>query len=134
MIAYVAMGSNVDDRIEFMCGADLLLGSDRRVSEFRRTRFEETEPLGGMDQPPYLNAMARFRWNGTAHELLACLHRLEEKAGRTREEHWGPRTLDLDLVTFGDLLCDTHDLRLPHPGLRDRMFWMTEMAELESNV
>ncbi len=134
MIACVAAGSNLGDRVASLTGALQMIDDDARSSSFHRTSFEETMPLGGLDQPNYLNAMARFRWAGTAGELLGLLHRVEEAGGRTRNEHWASRAIDLDLVVFGDMLCDTPELRLPHPGLRDRLFWMTELAELESHV
>lgn len=134
MIAYVAVGSNLGDREASVTGAIAALAGLDGVSSLSATVPEETEPLWGLDQPAYLNAMARFDWAGTPAGLLEELQRIEVAGGRMRDVHWGSRTLDLDLVRLGDVLSGTTDLTLPHPGLRDRIFWIRQIAELESDV
>ena len=94
--------------------------------------MEETAPLGGMDQPPYLNQMVLLETalepRGAARGLPG--DRAEPRAG-CATEHWGPRTLDLDIVRFGDRRVDEPDLIIPHPELPNRDFWQRELAELE---
>jgi dihydroneopterin aldolase/2-amino-4-hydroxy-6-hydroxymethyldihydropteridine diphosphokinase len=88
----------------------------------------ETDPVGGPDQPPYLNAVVVGRSTVAAAELLGSLHAIEAEHGRTREIRWGARTLDLDLIQFGvpggtrEVLSDDPDLMLPHPRAAERAF------------
>ncbi len=131
--AYVALGSNLGDRSGYLARARDRLGALEGVELLDVTPAEETPPLGGLAQPPYLNQMARLRTTLPALALLAACHEIERSAGRERRERWASRTLDLDLVRYGDLSCDTPALTLPHPGLRDRTFWMRELALLEDH-
>lgn len=129
--AWIAIGSNLGDRGGLVAGAVSQLRSLDGMTALVATEPMETAPLGGLDQPVYLNAMVRGEWAGTPEELLASCHRIESAAGRDRSEHWGSRTLDLDLVRFDGALCDRPGLTLPHPGLRDRPFWAAQLATLE---
>ncbi len=130
--AFVAVGSNLGNRESWHAFAESALrGTDGILIE-RATALRSTAPLGGLDQPPYLNRMFLLVTTRGAPELLAVLHGIERDAGRERDVRWESRTLDLDLVRYDDLLCDTPTLVLPHPGLRDRIFWANEIAELES--
>ena len=94
------------------------------------TGVEETEPLGGLAQPPYLNQMIAVATTLDPSSLLAQLQRIEAAAGRVRASRWESRTLDLDIVLFDDRVVSTGDLVVPHPGLGDRPFWQREVAEL----
>src|SRR5690606_14658593 len=119
------------DRHGNIAGAMQQLRSLAAMATLRTTEPIETAPLGGLDQPAYLNAMACGWWQGSAEGLLAACHEIEAAAGRDRNERWASRTLDLDLVRFDGELRDTPALTLPHPGLRDRLFWATQLASLE---
>jgi 2-amino-4-hydroxy-6-hydroxymethyldihydropteridine diphosphokinase len=92
--------------------------------------IEETAPLGAMAQPPYLNQMVALDSGLPPEALLAALHGIERALGRVRGARWGARTIDLDLVRFGDRRIRTAALALPHPGLATRDFWQRELAEL----
>ena len=92
--------------------------------------MEETAPLGAMAQPPYLNQMVALDTSLAPEALLAALHAIERTQGRRRGERWGPRTIDLDLVRYGQRRIRTTSLTLPHPGLAARDFWRRELAEL----
>lgn len=94
------------------------------------TAIEETAPLGGLDQPPYLNQMLAVETTLDPFALLVRLHAIERKAGRVRSERWQSRTLDLDIVKYDEREVHTDTLVLPHPGLADRPFWQREIAEL----
>ena len=128
--AYVALGSNLGDR-----HASLALARDR-LARLPGTvllgvsPIDETEPLGGLDQPPYLNQMVALETTLAPRALLEACQRIEAEAGRQRRERWASRTLDLDLVRFGDLQMDEPGLTLPHPGLSQRAFWRAELAAL----
>ncbi|HEX8725379.1 MAG TPA: 2-amino-4-hydroxy-6-hydroxymethyldihydropteridine diphosphokinase [Gemmatimonadaceae bacterium] len=130
-VAYIALGSNLGDRaraLEMAREALRALPGTRVIAE---TPVEETAPFGPPGQDPYLNQMVAVDTTLTPHELLDRLHAIERAAGRVRRVRWGPRTLDLDIVRFGDRALADDRLVLPHPGLRDRDFWQRELAMLE---
>ena len=131
--AWVAFGSNLGDRDQWLRQGMDALAALPGIRVRAVAGPLETSPLGGLDQPTYRNAMMRVEWPGSAADLLAACHGIEEDAGRDRSGHWGSRTLDLDLVRFDGELCDRPDLTLPHPGLRDRAFWAAQLAELEQH-
>ncbi|HEV8123906.1 MAG TPA: 2-amino-4-hydroxy-6-hydroxymethyldihydropteridine diphosphokinase [Gemmatimonadales bacterium] len=129
--AYIALGSNLGNR-----AANLALARERlaalpgnRIAA--SSAIEETEPLGGMAQPAYLNQMLLLETDLSPRALLEICRAIELAAGRVRHTRWEPRTLDIDIVRYGDTVVDEPDLQVPHPGLRDREFWKREIAEIE---
>jgi 2-amino-4-hydroxy-6-hydroxymethyldihydropteridine diphosphokinase len=129
--AYIALGSNLGDREGHLAAARAALAALPRTRLVGASRVEETAPLGGMDQPPYLNQMVALETGLEPRALLAACQAIERSRGRVRAEHWGARTLDLDIVRYGDRRVAEPDLIIPHPGLTDRDFWRRELAELE---
>jgi 2-amino-4-hydroxy-6-hydroxymethyldihydropteridine diphosphokinase len=130
-IAYVALGSNLGDRdahLAFGRRAVAALPGTRVVAE---SAVEETAPVGEVPQGPYLNQMIAVETTLAPRELLAALHRIELAAGRVRAERWGPRTLDLDIVRYGDSSIAEPDLVVPHREIAARDFWRREIAELD---
>ncbi len=131
-IAYIAVGSNLGDRAAALALARAALRALPGTRVIAETPVEETPPFGPPGQDPYLNQMIAIETTWTPHELLDRLHDIERAAGRTRRERWGARTLDLDIVRFGDRAIHDERLVVPHPGLRDRDFWQREVAILEA--
>jgi 2-amino-4-hydroxy-6-hydroxymethyldihydropteridine diphosphokinase len=131
--AWIAAGSNLGDRAAFLATARRSLAGTPGILAVAAGAVEETAPLGGLDQPVYLNQMLLIDTVIEPQILLHLCHQIEHTAGRQRPSKWSSRTLDLDLVRYGDLLCDLPELRLPHPGLRDRSFWAQEIAALEAH-
>ena len=131
--AYVALGSNLGDRAGHLAAARAALAALPGTRLLAESAVEETEPLGGMDQPPYLNQMVLLETALEPRALLAACQAIESSRGRTRAERWGPRTLDLDIVRYGHRRIADPDLIIPHPGLSDRDFWIRELAELEAH-
>jgi 2-amino-4-hydroxy-6-hydroxymethyldihydropteridine diphosphokinase len=129
---YVALGSNLGDREQHLRAAREALAGLPGTSLIAVSSIEETEPLGGLPQPPYLNQMALVETTLEPRALLRALQEIERQEGRERTEHWGSRTLDLDIVRFGDRQVREHDLIIPHPELSNRDFWRRELAELEA--
>jgi len=129
--AYIALGSNLGDREGHLAAARAALAALPRSRLVGVSRVEETAPLGGMEQPPYLNQMVALETSLEPRALLAACQAIERSRGRVRTEHWGARTLDLDIVRYGDRRVSEPDLIIPHPGLTDRDFWRRELAELE---
>ncbi|RPH50634.1 MAG: 2-amino-4-hydroxy-6-hydroxymethyldihydropteridine diphosphokinase [Planctomycetota bacterium] len=124
VLAYVGLGSNLGDRRALIAGAlDRL--QPRRVSS-----IVETEPWGVTDQPRFLNAVAEIETELAPGALLDRLLDLERDLGRVRTERWGPRTIDLDLLLYGDRQVSTPSLTLPHPRLHERLFVLEGLAEL----
>ena len=130
---YVALGSNLGDRVGYLAAARSALGHLPGTRLVAASSIEETEPLGDMDQPPYLNQMLLLETTMAPRDLMHAGQAIEEANGRVRLAHWGSRTLDIDIVRYGDLSLAEPDLVLPHPGLALRAFWQREIAELESH-
>ncbi len=129
--AFIALGSNLGDREGHLAAARAALAALPRTRLVAASRLEETAPLGGMEQPAYLNQMVALETRLEPRALLAACQAIEHSRGRVRTERWGARTLDLDIVRYGDRRVDEPDLIIPHPGLPDRDFWQRELAELE---
>jgi 2-amino-4-hydroxy-6-hydroxymethyldihydropteridine diphosphokinase len=132
--AYVALGSNLGDRQSNLSFARERLAALPSTRIAALSEVDETAPLGGLDQPPYLNQMALLETGLSARQLLLHLHEIEEARGRERSSRWQSRTLDLDIVDFeGEHSLDP-ELRLPHPGLADREFWRRQIAAVKASV
>jgi 2-amino-4-hydroxy-6-hydroxymethyldihydropteridine diphosphokinase len=97
------------------------------------SKVEETEPLGGKQQPRYLNQMVLLETRLEPRVLLRALQAIEQEQGRERTERWGSRTLDLDIVRFGKRRVNEPDLIIPHPELSHRDFWQRGLAEIEAD-
>ncbi len=129
MRAYVGLGSNLGDR-----AAHLLLGLSAlsrlpKTHLLRLSPVYETEPVGP-PQPPYLNMVAELETELSPTGLLAEMLRIEKALGRERRERWGPRTLDLDLLLYGDLVLEEAGLSVPHPRLHERAFVLVPLLDL----
>ncbi len=130
--AYVGLGSNLGDREATIRGAlERLAGADG-VEVVAVSTLHETEPVGPVtDQPTFLNGVVELETSLTARELLTALLAIEAEFGRTRTgPPGGPRTLDLDLLLYGDERIDEPDLQVPHPRLWERAFVLEPLAEL----
>ena len=127
---FVALGSNLGDRAAHLAAARAALARLPATRVVAASAIEETTPLGGMAQPTYLNQMVLLETELDPHRLLAALQRIEQDRERVRTARWGPRTLDLDIVVFGDRRIQDPDLVIPHPELPHRDFWQREISEL----
>jgi 2-amino-4-hydroxy-6-hydroxymethyldihydropteridine diphosphokinase len=126
---FLGLGSNVGDRDENLGrGLDLLEERGFRISA--ASAVYETEPVGGPPQGPFLNLVARGETLLTPEELLAACLRTEGDLGRVRDVPFGPRTLDVDVLLYGDLVRDSPDPVLPHPRLHERLFVLVPLAEV----
>lgn len=132
--AYVAFGSNLGDRFDFIRKALVELRKHPSISVQRVSSVYETEPVGFLDQGPFLNGVLALDTQLSPQSLLQALLAIENKLGRVRLQHQGPRTLDLDLLFFGDLLLDETDLILPHPRLHERAFVLRPLLEIAPDL
>ena len=122
------MGSNLGDRLANLRAG--LLELERRAGPAVCSPAYETVPVGIVDQPPFLNAACRVETQLGPRELLKALLAAEAALGRVRAERGGPRTLDLDLLVYGDLVIDEPGLTVPHPRMRERAFVLVPLVDI----
>jgi 2-amino-4-hydroxy-6-hydroxymethyldihydropteridine diphosphokinase len=132
--AYVALGSNLGDRIGRLRAAVDALGATVGVQVVAVSGVYETDPVGGPEQEPYLNAVVAIDTDRSARDLLDVAHGLERDAERVRGERWGPRTLDVDLLLVGDERVDEPDLVVPHPRMWERAFVLAPLADVAPHL
>ena len=133
--AAVALGSNLGDRGAILDAAAEALRRLPGVVDFRISGYHETAPVGGpAGQGAFLNAAAAFVYDGSPEGLHDELRRIEQAAGRERRVRWGERTLDLDLLLFGDLRIDLPELTVPHPRMSVRRFVLAPLAEVAPDL
>jgi len=131
MKAYIGLGSNLGDREAMIRIAidDLARLPGTRV--LRASSLYDTEPVGDEEQPRFLNAVAEIDTELTARQLLWNLLLIEKRLGRVRSHRYGPRTIDLDLLTYGHLVIDEPDLQVPHPEMAKRSFVLVPLLEID---
>ena len=127
----LALGSNLGDRERHLRGALAALASS--VDGLRVSTFHETDPVGVGDQPRFLNAAATGFTTLPARDLLARILDIEQQFGRTRPHAGAPRTLDIDLILYGDQIVEEPDLSVPHSRVRERLFVLEPLAEIASD-
>ena len=131
--AYLALGSNEGDRLSTLQRAVDLLDGAAGITIRRSSRIYETEPVGGPPQPDFLNAVVDARTSLDARELLEACHRVERSLGRERVVRWGPRTIDIDILTYGRERIDEPDLVIPHARMHERGFVLAPLLELDAD-
>jgi dihydroneopterin aldolase / 2-amino-4-hydroxy-6-hydroxymethyldihydropteridine diphosphokinase len=137
--AIIGLGANLGDRAQTLRLACDELRAAAGVTDVACSSMLETDPIGGPEQPNYLNAVARLRTTLTPPQLLALCLAIEANHGRQRTVRWGARTLDLDLINYRpdqgpDAICDLPGLTLPHPRAAERAFVLGPWAELEPDA
>lgn len=132
--AYIALGANLGDPVATVRAAFAALSGLDGVRLAAASSLYRTAPVGLADQPDFINAVARVHTSLAPNALLKALLGLESEFGRVRQEKNGPRTLDLDLLLYEDLVLDTPDLVLPHPRLHLRAFVLAPLAEIAPDL
>jgi 2-amino-4-hydroxy-6-hydroxymethyldihydropteridine diphosphokinase len=129
--AYVGLGSNLEDRQNHLDRAIQALQDEANVEVTQISSYYETEPIGGPpDQPDFLNAVIELQTDLSPEELLEVLQGIEQDLGRVRRERHGPRTIDLDLLLYGNVVQDRPELTIPHPRMHERGFVLEPLAEI----
>jgi 2-amino-4-hydroxy-6-hydroxymethyldihydropteridine diphosphokinase len=131
-VAYIALGSNLGDRAAQLAAARSALSLVPRSRVVAVSAIEETAPVGPAAQGPYLNQMVALETGLSPQELLHALQAIERAMGRVRDVRWGPRVIDLDIVSMRDQQSADAACRVPHPELPNRDFWQRELAELRA--
>lgn len=129
-VAFVGLGSNLQDPAAQLQRTIAALGRLPGTQLLRASRLYRTPPWGLLEQPEFVNAVVELSTTLGARDLLEALQALERAAGRAREQRWGPRVLDLDLLLYDALQLDEPGLHLPHPHLHERAFVLVPLAEL----
>lgn len=133
--AYVGLGSNMGDRERMLWTAVHMLAFNPEVDVVAVSSIRETDPVGVTDQPRFLNAAVLLETELDARALLDLLLSVESELGRTREgPRWGPRTIDLDLLLYGEETVEEPGLSVPHPRLHERAFVLEPLAELDPDL
>jgi len=129
--AYVSLGSNMGNRREYLRSAMHEIARYDEIEVVAASSLYETSPVGGpLGQGPYLNAVALLRTRLEPVKLLEVCQRIEVSNGRQRDVRWGPRTLDIDILTWGQISLSTDALTIPHPRMYDRLFVLEPLLEL----
>jgi len=126
----IALGSNLGDRAGFLLAGLARLAALEGFELEDLSQVYQTEPVGPAGQGPYLNAVLRGQTTLPPRELLQEMLQIEESLGRVRQQRWGPRTLDLDLLDYGGLVLEEPGLRLPHPRLHQRPFVLVPLGDV----
>lgn len=127
----LSIGSNMGDREANIAFAEERLESCPQIKTFKRASIYETEPVGYTDQPDFLNTCVSFMTTLGPEELLDLTSSIENEAKRKRTIRWGPRTLDIDIIFYGDEVIDTPRLTIPHPRWKERAFVIVPAKELK---
>ena len=131
--AYIAVGSNMGDSRGHIAKALGQLEKHKDIQVTKVSGLLETLPYGGVEQENFVNGMFEIRTLLTPEELLRELHKIEASEGRERKIHWGPRTLDLDIIFYDDLIYSSEDLVIPHVDMENRYFVLKPLSELAPN-
>ncbi|EIE1226622.1 2-amino-4-hydroxy-6-hydroxymethyldihydropteridine diphosphokinase [Vibrio vulnificus] len=133
--AYIAIGSNLADPVSQTKSAIEALKTLPKSRLLVASQLYSSTPMGPQDQPDYINAVAAIETELTPLELLDCTQAIELEQGRVRKEkRWGPRTLDLDIILYGDEVIDSERLTVPHYGMKEREFVLYPLAEIAPNL
>lgn len=132
--AYIGLGSNLNDPVDQVTRAIAELDELPETATHSHSSLYQSKPMGGLDQPDYVNAVVRVDTGLNPEKLLAELQAIEATHGRVREERWGARTLDLDLLLYGSAIIDTPDLQVPHPGVGERGFVLYPLNEIAPDL
>ena len=132
--AFVGLGANLGDRERTIAEAVRLLSERDGITVVAVSSLRETDPVGVVDQPRFLNGAVLVETESSPRELLDALLAVEHELGRVRDRRWGPRTIDLDLLVYGEVRLDEPGLTVPHPRLHERRFALEPLAELDPGL
>ena len=130
IISYLGIGSNLGDPIENCRAALREIASLKNVQVLRRSSLYRTEPVGDTPQDWFVNGVVEVRTTFTALQLIKALQRVEQALGRERNERWGPRTIDIDILLYGREIIKTEILVVPHPEMHKRRFVLVPIHEI----
>jgi len=127
---FIGLGSNLDDPLSQLNKAIKHLKQLKTLTFIKASNFYSSPPMGPQDQPDYINAVVEVKTNLMAEQLLDELQQIENDQGRIRKQHWGARTLDLDILLFGNEVINSERLIVPHCGISERNFVLYPLSDL----
>lgn len=130
--AYVAFGSNIGEKENYIKRA-LEKIEERKIKIIKVSPIYETEPYGVLDQDSFLNGVVKIETNLTSENLIKELLLIEEQLDRVRERRWGPRTIDLDIIFYDDLIINKNNLIIPHKDMENREFVLKPLCDIDKN-
>lgn len=133
-LAYIGLGSNLGDRAALIKSSIEMLNQDRHVNVIKISKMIGTKPVGGPPQPDYLNAAVEITTSLLPDELLRTLQGIELKLGRERVTKWGPRTIDMDILFYENVVMNSEHLTIPHQLLHLRSFVLEPLAEIAPDL
>jgi 2-amino-4-hydroxy-6-hydroxymethyldihydropteridine diphosphokinase len=134
VLCYIALGSNLGDRAGYLDAAREKLAEREGIELLECSGVEKTDPLDITDQPEFLNQVCRLRTVLSPLRLMETCLEIEQSLGRIRRQPRGPRTIDLDILLYGDRIMDTENLVLPHPRMKEREFILRHLLELDGEI
>jgi 2-amino-4-hydroxy-6-hydroxymethyldihydropteridine diphosphokinase len=133
VITVLSLGSNVGDKLKFLCLSKTLIC--KKIGPILlSSSIYETEPWGVDNQDTYLNQVISVQTNLSPYELLDNIHEIEKDLGRIREIHYGPRTIDIDILYYGTNILNTETLKIPHPDIQKRRFILVPLSEISPQM
>jgi 2-amino-4-hydroxy-6-hydroxymethyldihydropteridine diphosphokinase len=133
-IVYVGIGSNLGDRRNNLKKAIRYLTAHQSIKILKKSSIQETDPIGYINQPRFLNQVLAIETSETPHDLLQIFKQIEIKLGRIKSFPKGPRTIDLDILLYNNIILNTIDLIIPHPEIKNRNFILQHLIELEPDL
>ncbi|WP_265456708.1 2-amino-4-hydroxy-6-hydroxymethyldihydropteridine diphosphokinase [Enterococcus sp. HY326] len=130
MITYLALGSNMGERLELLKAAREKLAADSQIEVLASSKLYETDPYGYTQQENFLNAVIKIDTSYQPADLLKKIHHIEAALDRKRLVHWGPRTIDIDILLMGDLNITTEELTIPHKEMTKRSFVLIPLRDV----
>ena len=130
-IAYIGLGSNMNSPVKQIKSAITSIEEIISTKIIGVSSLYKSKPVGPQNQDDYINAVIKIETKLVPYQLLECLHDIEEKHGRIRKEHWGPRILDLDILIFGNEIMVDEKLTIPHPEIENRSFVLAPLIEID---
>ncbi|PLT33046.1 2-amino-4-hydroxy-6-hydroxymethyldihydropteridine diphosphokinase [Bacillus sp. V5-8f] len=133
-IAFLSIGSNIGERVTFFKKAIQLLDRDKGIKIIDMSSLYETDPVGYTEQDMFLNAVLKIETEYSPEQLLNKCLEIEQELGRKREIHWGPRTLDLDILLYNNENIEAENLSVPHPRMLERAFVIIPLLEIDPDI
>ncbi|HZK44275.1 MAG TPA: 2-amino-4-hydroxy-6-hydroxymethyldihydropteridine diphosphokinase [Syntrophomonadaceae bacterium] len=131
---YLSLGSNIGEKKLYLQKALIQIGKLKETEVIKFSSLYITEPWGKTDQDEFLNQVIQIKTSLPAIDLLHSLQKIEINMGRHRSEKWGPRRIDIDILLYGDQVIHTEELKVPHPFMKQRLFVLVPLEEINQNV
>ena len=132
--AYLGLGTNMGDRLEYLNSACTLLSQHENINITNKSKIYETKAWGYTDQADFLNMCLEIETNLDEFQLLEVCGQVEQKLNRERIIRWGPRTIDVDILFFNDIILNNEKLSIPHPRISERAFVLIPLMDLNTNL